>query len=81
MGATAACRCGTSPLPLPGSRRRSLQDTCALVHQRWAHEQQQGGSRLQRDDPLLTAFVRLLIQFFTTQLRYLRLALATRTCA
>jgi hypothetical protein len=43
----------------------SLKDTCALVQQRWT---QQGG-QFSAEDSLLTSFVRLLAQFFTTQLR------------
>ena len=42
------------------------QETCGLVQQRWV---QQGGG-VAAEDPLLTAFVRLLVQFFSTQLRW-----------
>ncbi|PRW61041.1 Tubulin-folding cofactor B [Chlorella sorokiniana] len=41
-----------------------LQETCVLVQRRWAH----AGGGLDPEDPLLTAFVRLLVQFFSTQL-------------
>lgn len=43
-----------------------MQETCGLVQQRWA----QAGGGVDPEDPLLTAFVRLLVQFFSTQLRW-----------
>lgn len=46
------------------------QETCGLVQQRWA----QAGGSLDPEDPLLTAFVRLLVQLFSTQLRWVQQA-------
>lgn len=42
-----------------------VKETCGLVQERWARR----GGALQLDDPLLPSFVRLLVQFFTMQLR------------
>lgn len=45
------------------------QDACALVRERWGRQGGAPQQQQQPEDPLLAALVRLLAQFFATQLR------------
>ncbi len=65
----SAMRLGRKTPLLHPPTHAPMQETCGMVQQRWAAS---GGGQ-DPEDPLLTAFVRLLVQFFSTQLRWVLL--------